>query len=86
MFFEVVESTFDEERIPDTIANVIGRYKNFSRAADDARTHYDKNAPKDYETIMRDDIDCSFLALAEKNTDKLDKLYMVHVREVGFDD
>lgn len=73
MFFEVVETTFDEERTPDTIENVIGRYKNFSRAAAYARTHYNKNTPKDYKTIVSDDFYYNLLFIAEKNTDKLEQ-------------
>lgn len=85
MFFEVVEVTFDEKRTPDTIENVIGRYKNFSRAEADARTHYDKNVPKDYKTIVSDDFYYNSMRIAEKNAGKLEQ-YIVEVREVGFDD
>lgn len=85
MFFEVVETTFDEERTPDTIENVIGRYKNFSRAAADARTYYNKNCSKGYKTIVSDDFCYNFLFIAEKNAGKLEQ-YIVEVREVEFDD
>ena len=85
MFFEVVETTFDEERTPDTIEKVIGRYKNFNRAAADARTHYEKNAPKDYKIIVGYDFYRNFVFILEKNAGKGEQ-YIIEIREAKFDD